>query len=168
MEHAFVKSYYDFMVDSAVIFGANRSNAEIEFLDVLQFEMELAKVSLTDEQQRNKTIIYNPFTVQQLQATYPFINWLEFLNWSLNGIAWVNEREKVSVMDKNYLQQLNGILESTSKRTIANYFAWRLVLYYSNNLNDELHQRSVQYDTAITGVKKSLPRLTQCVKLTMA
>lgn len=32
------------MVDMAVIFGANRTNAEIEFLDVLQFEMELAKV----------------------------------------------------------------------------------------------------------------------------
>lgn len=44
MEHRFVKSYYDFMVDMAVIFGANRTNAEIEFLDVLQFEMELAKV----------------------------------------------------------------------------------------------------------------------------
>lgn len=168
MEHAFVKSYYDFMVDAAVIFGANRSNAEIEFLDVLQFEMELAKVSLTEEQQRNKTIIYNPFTIQQLQTTYPFINWLEFLNWSLDGIVRVNEREKVSVVDKNYLQQLNGILQSTSKRTIANYFAWRLVLYYSDNLNDELHKRSAQYDTAITGVKKSLPRLTKCVKLTMS
>lgn len=44
MEHAFVKAYYEFMVDAAVIFGAHRSNAEIEFLDVLQFEMELAKV----------------------------------------------------------------------------------------------------------------------------
>lgn len=44
MENAFVKAYYDFMVDAAVIFGANRTSAEIEFLDVLQFEIELAKV----------------------------------------------------------------------------------------------------------------------------
>lgn len=156
------------MVDSAVIFGANRSNAEIEFLDVLQFEMELAKASLSDEEQRNKTIIYNPFTIKQLQTTYPFINWMEYLNWSLNSIARVTDNEKVSVTDKNYLQQLNGIIQSTSKRTIANYFAWRVVLYYSDSLNDELHKRSVQYDTAITGVKKPLPRLTKCVKLTMS
>lgn len=47
MEHAFVKAYYDFMVEAAVIFGANRANAEIEFLDVLQFETELAKVVCT-------------------------------------------------------------------------------------------------------------------------
>lgn len=32
------------MVDAAVIFGANRSNAERELHDTLQFETELAKV----------------------------------------------------------------------------------------------------------------------------
>lgn len=81
------------------------------------------QVSLSDEDRRNKTIIYNPFTIQQLQTTYPYINWLDFINWNLNGIVRVNEREKVTVPDKNYLQQLNGILQSTSKRTIANYYA---------------------------------------------
>lgn len=166
MEHAFVKSYYDFMVDSAVIFGANRSNAEIEFLDVLQFEIELAKILLTEEECRNATIIYNLFTIQQLQSTYPFIDWLEFVNSKLNGIIRVNDREIVNVPDKNYLQQLNGIFQSTSKRTIANYYAWRLAYAYSHHLNDELHERSLQYYTATTGVKKLLPRLTKCVKLT--
>lgn len=46
MEHPKVKAYYDFMVDTAVIFNANRSNAKLEILDALQFEMELAKVFL--------------------------------------------------------------------------------------------------------------------------
>lgn len=44
MEHPKVKAYYDFMVDTAVIFNANRSNAKLELLDALQFEMDLAKV----------------------------------------------------------------------------------------------------------------------------
>lgn len=39
-----VKAYFDFMVDAAVIFGANRSVAEHELLDSLNFEIELAKV----------------------------------------------------------------------------------------------------------------------------
>lgn len=34
------------MVDAAVIFGADKKNAEIESLDALKFEMELAKVCL--------------------------------------------------------------------------------------------------------------------------
>lgn len=44
IENAEVKKYFDFMVDIAVIVGANKSKAEAEFLDVLKFEMELAKV----------------------------------------------------------------------------------------------------------------------------
>lgn len=45
MEHPKVKAYYEFMVDAAVIFNANRSIAKLELLDTLQFEIELAKVS---------------------------------------------------------------------------------------------------------------------------
>lgn len=41
-----VKAYYDFMVDVAVIFGANKSDAERELYDSLKFEIELSKVSL--------------------------------------------------------------------------------------------------------------------------
>lgn len=41
-----VKAYYDFMVDVAVMFGANQSNAEIELFDSLLLEIELAKVVL--------------------------------------------------------------------------------------------------------------------------
>ena len=47
LEDSNVKAYYEFMVDSAVVFGANKTVAEAELLDSLRFEMELAKV-LTD------------------------------------------------------------------------------------------------------------------------
>lgn len=44
IEHPNVKAYYDFMVDTAVIYGANKSDAERELYDTLKFEIELAKV----------------------------------------------------------------------------------------------------------------------------
>lgn len=44
IEDTNVKAYYDFMVDAAVIFGANKTVAELELLDSLKFEIELAKV----------------------------------------------------------------------------------------------------------------------------
>lgn len=65
MEHEFVKAYYDFMVDAAVIFGANKTNAEFEFLDVLQFESELAKVT-QELKKQNQTKRYLRKTVQKL------------------------------------------------------------------------------------------------------
>lgn len=90
---------------------------------------------MSDEERRNKTVIYNPFTIQQLQTTYPYINWLEFINWNLNSILRVNEREKVSVTDRNYLHNLNGILQSTSKRTIANYYGELIANNFSFSVN---------------------------------
>lgn len=42
-----VKAYLDFMIDTAVILGADRANAEFELLETLRFEIELAKVFLT-------------------------------------------------------------------------------------------------------------------------
>lgn len=39
-----VQAYYSYHVDTAVIFGANRLYAEMEANNVLNFEMEIAKV----------------------------------------------------------------------------------------------------------------------------
>lgn len=43
-DHPHVKAYYDFMVDTAVIFGANQNDAENELLNSLVFESKLAEV----------------------------------------------------------------------------------------------------------------------------
>lgn len=43
-----VKAYYDYMVDIAVLFGAERERATKELKDSLEFEMKLANVSLID------------------------------------------------------------------------------------------------------------------------
>lgn len=41
-----VKAYFDFMVENAIIFGANRTSAETEMRDALEFEIKLANVSI--------------------------------------------------------------------------------------------------------------------------
>lgn len=45
LEHPRVKAYFRFLTDVAVIFGATKNDSERELLDVIKFEMELAKVS---------------------------------------------------------------------------------------------------------------------------
>jgi neprilysin len=43
-----VSAYYSYMVDLAVLFGADRSKAETELKESLNFEMALANVSSFD------------------------------------------------------------------------------------------------------------------------
>jgi hypothetical protein len=44
-----VKAYYNYHLDTAVLYGANRSYAEQEVKKVLMFEMDIAKVNLNLE-----------------------------------------------------------------------------------------------------------------------
>lgn len=45
LDDKIVKAYYNYMVDIAVIYGADRDRAERELLESLEFEIALANVS---------------------------------------------------------------------------------------------------------------------------
>lgn len=185
----FIEDYYYFLVDTAILFGANVTKATPELLDILRFEMELAKVmlilhwrkgknstkkylfyhfyhqiSMTTAKRNDLSQIYNPMTIQELQTNYPYVNWLDFFNSNLQNLTRIDQNETVIVVDRNYLQRLGGLIESTPNRTLANYFAWRLVLFGSYLLNDVLDNQRRQH----FNIPPMTPatRLTECVKKT--
>lgn len=53
-----VAAYFSYAVDTAVIFGADRFNAELEMKDVLNFEIALANVSFIALFSRYKKLTY--------------------------------------------------------------------------------------------------------------
>ena len=57
-------SYYNYMVNVAVLLGAERSVAEKELRESLQFEIKLAEASQARENRRNATRLYNPYMVK--------------------------------------------------------------------------------------------------------
>lgn len=63
-------------------------------------------------------------------------------------------------------KQLGGVLNSTSKRTIANYFMWRVVLTTSGTLNDQLRRRKLEYYKAVYGLQGEEERWKECVTYT--
>lgn len=44
MNETVVKAYYEYMVDTALLLGSEKSRAEKEMMDALQFEIALANV----------------------------------------------------------------------------------------------------------------------------
>lgn len=61
------------------------------------------------------------------------------------------ESEVVIVVTPSYFEGLAEVLNTTSKRTIANYFMWRSVIVASNFLNDQVRIRKVAYMSAMSG-----------------
>lgn len=108
----------------------------------------------------------NEFNIETIQQTFPYLNWLDYINWNFNNNVTVDKNEPIIIADRNYVYQLGAVLQKTPKRTIANYFAWHAVSGSSRFLNDVLLKRGEQYVFDITGKQKSKSRLIYCVERT--
>jgi predicted metalloendopeptidase len=165
LDDKIVKGYYNYMVDMAVIFGAERKRAEIELKDSLNFEIALANISLPTEKRRNATELYNPMTIKEVQANYSYVDWIDYINTILPPNIKVNENETIIVSVPSFMTELGKLLEITPKRTIANYVMWRITGFSSFFLTDELRKRQLQYSTVLSGKQDEEPRWKECIDI---
>lgn len=126
MEDRTVGAYYKYMVNTAVLLGADRSAAEEEMMEALEFEMELAHASMPREMRRDSERLYNPMMIKDLSEYAPMVPWLDYINNILTPeIMVVEDTERVILNEPGYLRNLTIILQKAKKRTIANYMFFR-------------------------------------------
>lgn len=80
----------------------------------------------------------------------------------------VDENEIVIVSVPTFFEKLGSILESTPKRTIANYLMWRFVIANANALTDNIRKRQQIYVAAVSGQKEEEPRWRECLQFASA
>lgn len=136
-----VQAYHSYQIDTAVIYGANRTEAEQEMKDVLEFEISLAnvnfilafnskfltkllecflwKISLPREERRNSSKLYNLKQLKELQKIFPSLDWVDYFNTFLTPADQVNEEEAVVMTDVKLFRNLCELLEITKKRCVA-------------------------------------------------
>ncbi|CAL1682614.1 unnamed protein product [Lasius platythorax] len=160
-----VQAYYNYMVDIAVILGANPDRARKELKESLEFEIKLANISLPNEKRRNVTLLYNPMTVNQLSATYPSIPWWEYFNTILAPQAQLSRDEIVIVNVPSYLKDFERLISETPKRVQANYVFWRAAAASVSYLTDDIRKRQLKYTLELNGKTEREPRWKECVEI---
>lgn len=85
----------------------------------------LLQISLHIEEIRDVEALFNPFKISELQIKYPYIRWLDYFSALLPVDVKITQDEKVIVATPSYFHRLAEVLQKTSNRTIANFFAWR-------------------------------------------
>ncbi|XP_037924758.1 neprilysin-2 isoform X2 [Hermetia illucens] len=166
LEDKIVRAYYDYMVDMAVLFGAERTRAVNELRESLQFEIDLANISLPNEKRRNSSALYNPMTIADIQTKYPYVSWLNYINALLPEGLDVDENEIVIVSVPTFFEALGDLIKRTPKRAIANYVMWRIHGFSAFFLTEELRKRQLQYSTVLSGRQEQEPRWKECVDIT--
>lgn len=124
------------------------------------------QISLPSEKRRNNTALYNPHSVKELQGNYSYINWLDYINALLPKDLSINDNEIVIVSVPSFFEALGPLLETTPKRTIANYMMWRIHGFSSFFLNEELRKRQLEYSTVLSGREEQEARWKECVDIT--
>ncbi|XP_058453866.1 neprilysin-2-like [Malaya genurostris] len=166
IKHPIVSAYYRYMVNTAVLLGANKKRAQQDLLQSLNFEIALAKISIPKEMRRNITGLHNPMTVKEFQQRYPYTDWVEYFNiiFKDTGI-YIDENEIINVNVPTFMVGLGLLFKNTSKRTLANYAMWRVSGFSSFFLNDRLRKQQLRYTTVVSGKQQHEPRWKECVDI---
>ncbi|KAH8381748.1 hypothetical protein KR093_011645, partial [Drosophila rubida] len=160
-----VSAYYDYMVDIAVLFGAKKEEAKEQLLQSLEFEMALANISWPNEKRRNSSELFNPRTPQQLQAAYPYVEWVDYMNALLPEGVSVMDDEIINLTVPSFFEHLGKLLAKTPNRVIANYMMWRIHAFSIGFLSEEFRKRQLQYATALSGRQEQEARWKECVDI---
>lgn len=102
------------------------------------------------------------YNLDGFERVYPYFPWRKYLQHILPESIALEQIEVVWARPPIFLEKLNDLLNKTSKRTIANYFMWRTVLFASEYLPDELRYKPHKFDVS-TSFHRWTPRWKQCI-----
>ena len=163
-----VQGYSQIMIKGAIHLGAEVDKAKEELQKVFELEMKLASISLSGEDQRNRTKLYNPTTLAQVPVSEQLpqswtIHLQKLFDFDDEKLD-IQDTERVIVTDVDFYKNLSAILQSTDKRTLANYVGWRVAADLFNFLGSEERAISQIFTKALDGVDQKQPRWKTCLK----
>jgi len=159
-----VKAYLTYMIDVALLVGADKVEAEKQMRDNLKFEIQLANISLPREERRDASKLYNPMPVSKLTELDPTTPWLEYINRVLSpDIVKVDDTETIIVDVPSYIRDLSALLSVTPARIQANYLMWRAAAASMAYLTEEADKIALKFSKKLTGKSEEAPRWRKCV-----
>ncbi|CAO1415218.1 unnamed protein product [Diamesa serratosioi] len=144
--YSIVNSYYSYMEDVAIIYGANDTNIATNLNKSLEFELKLNAI-IQKGQQLTPTIQVSKNTIE-LHRKFFFIQWLD--NFHPSHIRNVLNDE-IDSKNFNMFDELEELFSATSSRTIANFIMWRLIEFTVPFSSSQLKERYLKFQNEIDG-----------------
>ena len=145
--------YFTMIKTMAQLIGAD-VNADDYAKEIINFETELAKSSLTKLELRDPFTTYNKMTVEELQRLSPSVNWANyFTNIGLDGLTDFN------VATTNFFKELSNLLNNTDINTLKSYLKWNIVSGASSYISSDFNDASFEfYGKSLSGQKEQRKR----------
>ncbi|XP_014673152.1 PREDICTED: neprilysin-2-like [Priapulus caudatus] len=154
-------AYYKLMVDVAVMLGADRRYAETQMKNVLDFEIELANITVPQAERHDQGLIYNNMTIGNLQSMVPRFNWLKYLMHFV--VEPLTSSEEIVVYSEPYLKALNTLIQQYDRRVLTNYAIWFLIMKILPQLPNKYQGPYMEFQKVQNGILAPTIRWKHCV-----
>jgi len=158
-------AYHNYMTDVSHLLGANESHAAEELWKVVQFERQLANISVPEVIRIDTSAIYHKITIQKLTELVPQINWMTYFSELVSPMK-INETEAIVSYSMDFFLALGKVLEKTEKRVIHNYIIWRLVMDLMPHMPPQYESTRAEFRRVLLGVLTDRNRWNRCVEWT--
>ncbi|KFQ32790.1 Endothelin-converting enzyme 2, partial [Merops nubicus] len=159
-------AYLDYMVELGTLLGGAPEPTRLQMQEVLDFETQLANITVPQAERRDDEKIYHKMNIAELQALAPAIDWLDYLSYALAPLE-LADTEPVVVYGDTYLQQVSDLINGTDRSVLNNYLIWNLVQKTASSLDQRFETAQERLLETLYGTKKSCtPRWQTCISNT--
>jgi putative endopeptidase len=156
----YVEKLRNYIKTTFVLIGDDEADALVKANQVIEFETKLAEFTLSPMQLRDLEKLYNPMTVEELEALAPHLSAIEV--FKTLGL----ENPKFLVHNVDYFKLASELVGSTSLDTLRNYLTYKVIFAYSPYLAENFQKEHFEFaKKGLRGQPKEVPqwelRITQ-------
>jgi len=148
------EKYVKHITTMLTLAGEAEADAAKHAATIMAMETSMAKASMDRVTMRDPYKLYNKFTIAQLNAKTPGIDWKDML-----GKMMVTNQDTILVATPNFFVALSGMLKSTPIDDWKTYLKWHMISGMSGALSKNFDQESFNfYGKTMRGQQEQKPR----------
>ncbi|MBO4871187.1 MAG: M13 family metallopeptidase [Muribaculaceae bacterium] len=120
--------------------GYKKSAANRAAKVIYDIEYQFAEAKLSRAEARDLTKLYNIYTIDQLQQSYPAVQWRDYFN-----LLGVKDLDHVILEQPKVMDVAQKLMANLSEKDMRDYFAWQIINGPSNYLSDEIAETAFDF-----------------------
>ena len=142
--------------------GYSKKDAKRIVKSVMKIETALADSALTREESRNIPALYNPFSYEDVKATWSNLPLDRFFIETMD----IEAPETIIVTEPRYMNAANNLLATLTDRELKDYYAWLVVDDFGSFLIDSFADAGFEFNKVMSGVQQQRPRWKRALGVT--
>lgn len=158
-----VRAAYEKMIEKYMILaGYSKKDAKRIVKSVMKIEKALADSALTREESRNIPALYNPYSFEDVKATWSNLPFDRYFEETMD----ISAPSTIIVTEPKSLNAANMLAATLSERELKDYYAWLVAQGLASYLSDDFAEAAFEFNKVMSGVQQQRPRWKKSLGVT--